>query len=227
LHVQKNGRFVLLIGLGIALAIGLGVWLSGPSDSHDDGPPRIADGRHERRASHDSIGFGPEDSSERSARVRPRRVLEDGGVAPTGLPIRANRTRPPVGAPDLPRNARAAEETAGWRLGQARHHISIIEPRIAAMEQLVRDFEARGDTAAAERQRTILQRFQNRLTELREDEVQLEADARNDGSLADVDRGYEEGADERQRDRPPAREGSAPSGGGQIRHESSAVRGGM
>ncbi len=213
---------MLLIALGIAIAVAIGWWLNQGDDPRSDAAARLADGSRHGRASHDSIGFGSSDSDSdpRSASAGgARRLVADGGMPPPPSPLpRSGRTAPPI--VDMPGNAQDSEHSAGWRLGQTRHNLEIIQPRIAHMEQLVQDFEARGDTAAAEQQRRILERFQNRLTELRQDETELEAQARQDDSLGDVQTGYDEGADERER--PPAR--VTPTGGsGTPGHESAVA----
>ena len=156
--MEKNGRIGVLIGVGIALAIGLGYWVSRDGDSHDDGAPRLAAGpRGNGPRVAGSIGFGPGggEQARRAARV------PAGGSSSTpaswrrcrpSTPPPQGRTRPPV--VDLPRgDAEESEHSAGWRLGQTRHHLEIVQPRIAHMQELIRGFEERGDTAAAEQQR--------------------------------------------------------------------------
>ncbi len=202
--MEKNGRIGVLIGVGIALAIGLGYWVSRDGDPHDDGAPRLAAGpRGTARASQGSIGFGP-GGGEHEARHAGAsgRVVVDAGVlaaVPTVHAAPQGRTRPPL--VDLPRgDAEESEHSAGWRLGQNRHHLEIVQPRIAHMQELIRGFEERGETAAAEQQRTILQRFQTRLDELRAEQTVLTTQAQQDGTLGEADDGYAAGADERARE---------------------------
>jgi hypothetical protein len=84
-----------------------------------------------------------------------------------------------------------AGHSAGWRLGYTRGRIAVIEPRIARLREVLADLEARGDATAVERQRAILQRFENRLASLRQEETELEAEARRDGTLGEVEEGMQ------------------------------------
>lgn len=199
--MERKGLLVGAVVL-VLLALGLGIWINREEStgraSSDDDESEAASGSRGGVASASPIG-DRDDGEPGSRSERPRSYEEDGGVPqrvvalPSGLP--GGQARMP--APRVPENQRAvadSEETTGWRLGQARQRISVLEPRIERMQALVAGFEERGETAAAERQRTIMQRFETRLGELRTEVTDLEAQATADGTLRDAERGFQESA---------------------------------
>jgi len=137
----------------------------------------------------------------REANGRIRRFRGDGGVAAVAEPRVAVRTEPRPGpsarqqTPDRgeQRADQGQEETAGWRLGQARRRIQILQQREQTYQAAVDRFVAEGREDVAARQRAVLQRVQGRLAQMRETEQELQAEAESDGTLGDVDRGMEEG----------------------------------
>lgn len=102
------------------------------------------------------------------------------------------------------RDESAEGRSAGWRLGRTRARIELAETRVAQLREAVANFENNGEDELAERQRAVLRRFENRLASLRQEEVELEAEATREGSLGDVEQGAREGLDARERDRRPA-----------------------
>lgn len=103
---------------------------------------------------------------------------------------------------ELPGNAHDHEQSSGWRLGQARRRISMLESRVERYRANLRDLDPSGPASlSAERQRSLLERTEARLRELREQERELAAMARSDGTISDAERGFEEG--EHETVRPP------------------------
>ncbi len=124
-------------------------------------------------------------------------TLGDGGVRRARVPNPNAGDRPPPTVNthgELRERAEDAEQSAGWRLGQVRARIELVETRVMHLREAVATVERGGDEAAIERQRTVLRRFEARLNELRAEEPALEAQARQDGTLGDVARGMQEGA---------------------------------
>lgn len=141
----------------------------------------------------------------------PQRTVQavgDGGVPlrpvlarPSG-PVQANRTVPPI---DAPRSAQNQGRSAGWRLGETRRLIEIADSRITRLRAVLADLERQGDPDAIERQRAVLQRFETRMSDLREEEAAFEAQARQEGTLGEVQRGYDE-SETNEASRPVVRE---------------------
>jgi hypothetical protein len=195
--VERKGSIVGVLAL-VALGAGLVFFLSrGNGDARGDGVARLdaQSGRVVSGTAGGSASEGEGSGGSVASREGPR-VVGDGGVAtrpvlPTPVgPIQANRTVP--ARADVPRSADAAQQSSGWRLGQTRRQLEVIQPRIAMLRRALADLEQRGDAAAIEQQRAVVQRFENRLTELREDQMRFEEEARRDGTLAEADRGYQD-----------------------------------
>src|SRR5690606_14475948 len=144
----------------------------------------------DRRASEDGPGIASAGEVREPGSVRGRHgagdrpaVALDGGVAPGAAPMAPSARRG-----NEPQRAQLDENrSAGWRLGQTRARIELVEQRVALLRERVRELEQRGDTENAERQRRILARFENRLAELRTEERDFEAEARRDGTLGEAE----------------------------------------
>lgn len=196
---------VVLVAAGVVAAV---MW-SGDGDQGDGATP-VA-GREGDESSHGSTGSGFGSSAGASsagggplrAGSRQADVPGDGGVRHPRVPDPADR--PPTvnthGA--LQESPEDAERSAGWRLGQARARIEMVETRVSHLRETLAAAERGGDPAATEQQRTILRRFEARLTALRAQEPALEEQARQDGTLGDVSRGMQEGVGPTLPSRPP------------------------
>lgn len=86
-----------------------------------------------------------------------------------------------------------SRRSAGWRLGQARRRIELLEPRVTQYQALVDRFEAEGQPELAERQRAVLDRTRTRLESVRADQTRLQEEAEADGTAGDATAGYEQG----------------------------------
>jgi len=210
--VERKGW---LMGLGAVaiVAVGAGIWASDGGGGEEaarlgePGPRGVA----RRGGSAGSGGLAGSGAGPSGAGPRAPAVPADAGVlarvppgaAPPGEPASAPE-------PELPGNAHDNEHSSGWRLGQARRRIAILEPRVARYRAALRGLdEQRRASPGAERQRTVLERTEQRLNELREQERELSAAARTDGTLADVDRGFEDGETNAMAERAPV-EAAAP-----------------
>lgn len=190
---------VVLVAAGVIAAV---MW-GGEGDA-DDAPVAELDSEASSRNSGGGSGFGSSGGSSGSSAGGPMHAsssrapaVGDGGVRRVRVP-NPNVERPPPGENThgaLQQPAEDAERSAGWRLGQARARIELVQTRVTHLRQAVADAERGGDEAATERQRTILRRFEARLTALRAEEPALEAQARQDGTLGDVERGMQEGVE--------------------------------
>lgn len=92
----------------------------------------------------------------------------------------------------IPRSAVEAHQSSGWRLGAARRRIAILGPRVEQVRERVAQFRENGQDDLAERQQRVLDRYVQRLDQLRADETRLAEEAAADGTMGDVDTGYEE-----------------------------------
>lgn len=185
-----------------ALALGLGVWMSQGNQPVSGGSSPRGEGG---AVGSGGVGASSREAGEPGVRSGPRRVEADGGIAralpppprgvavPPGLPGGRTREAPPsvLPGPEPQGGTPDADRSAGWRLGQARARIAIVEPRIARMRELIAGFEERGETEAAQRQRVIMQRFETRLGELRTEETALAAQAQSDGTLGEEQQGFD------------------------------------
>ncbi len=108
-------------------------------------------------------------------------------LPPATSPLAPGHT---IDAP-APREADEATETTGWRLGATRRRIEQADHRLGLLRGQLATLEARGDGDTAARQRRVVDRFEERLEELRADEDALRAEAAADGTLADEDTGYD------------------------------------
>ena len=191
---------VVLVAAGVVAAV---MW-SGDGDQGDGATPIAgregdessggSDGSHVgSSASHSSGSSAGGAGSSALSRAGEGDTLGDGGVRRPRAPDPAER--PPTvnthGA--LQESPEDAERSAGWRLGQARARIEMVETRVSHLRENLAAAERGGDPAATEQQRTILRRFEARLTALRAQEPALEEQARQDGTLGDVSRGMQEG----------------------------------
>jgi len=127
----------------------------------------------------------------------------DGGVAVARIAPRvddpdAPRTGP-TGVPTsrgLPRADPDENRSSGWRLGQARRRVAILEGRVDLYQSAVDRLVAEGRNDVAERQRAVIERVRGRITDFRAQEAELLEQAEADGTMNDVDQGYEEGEQE-------------------------------
>jgi hypothetical protein len=186
---------VLLAGATLVLCALLGVYLltaEGGSDA-----PGAAEAPSRRAAP----TYAPPpmlDPSERpSARVEAEATAEAPVEAPSEPAPSADPVPlPPQGAAVVAglRPDPGAGRSAGWRLGQTRARIELIETRITRLQEAVANIEALGDEAPegmAEAQRRVLERFERRLASLQEHATELSAEAAADGSAAEEAEGYE------------------------------------
>ncbi len=189
-----------IVALGALALIGAGLYVWWSDSSHVAPDARVArvgggaaDGAGGGGASADGAEPGGAPAS-----ARRRRGSGDGGVPHVGL--RPDEPRPAVDpetgvrtSRGIPREDPGAHESAGWRLGQARRRIAILEDSERLYQSAVDRFLAEGNAETAERQRVVLERVQRRLEEFRTDERELLQEAQAEGTMGDVDRGYEEG----------------------------------
>ena len=189
--MERKG-LLLALGAVALIAAGVVVWWNDQAarGTADDDGATVAAGH----ASHAGrIGGG---DGERATTTRGAPAIDaDAGVLARVPRLGAPRTAGARAGNDeeLPGNASDVERSSGWRLGQTRRRMAILEPRIERLRGIVADLEARGETALAERQRAVLERTERRMGELREEADELGATAQRDGTLGEVDRGYEEG----------------------------------
>lgn len=186
------------MALGALLLIGVGVyvWWTGSGHGASAGPMPVVGSE-----GGDVVGGGGPEilrPGERPGEASSRRVFGDGGVPHVGVRTdygspnepTASGVRPSRG---IPREALDEGQSSGWRLGQARRRIAILEDRERVYQAAVDRFVADGNEETAARQRVVLERVQSRLVEIREDEARLAGEAAADGTMGDVDTGYEEG----------------------------------
>jgi hypothetical protein len=213
MNQRQLGRLIGAI-LGVLISIGIFAWKSMRSPGPDEEAARIdaRSGRIARSVEGESAGAAGGARSGRGADA-----VGDGGVGsgstgagpaarpvlptPSG-PVEADRTAPPI---EVPRSAEASERSAGWRLGQTRALIEVAQSRVTRLREVLAQLEQRGDAAAVERQRAVVERFDTRLSELRADLTDLETEARRDGTLGEAEAGYRESQTD-EAARPPARE---------------------
>ena len=201
--MERRG-WLLAVGAVVLIAIGLYVYSAGSDGRGEHAPvPVIRPGGDPGGGGIEAAGGTPTEGSVGSSGRR--RLVGDGGVARVAL-----RPEPPEGegspgvGPNGVRIQRGiqrgdpdADRSAGWRLGQARRRISILEGREQLYQDAVDRFIAEGRQDTAARQRTTLERVQRRLVEFREQEAELLTEAEDDGTLGEVDQGFEEGEPER------------------------------
>lgn len=94
---------------------------------------------------------------------------------------------------DLPRDLLEQQNSAGFRLGQARRRIEELEGSIARFEANAVRLESEGRADVAARQREITQGLRERVETLRTSLPELEAEAQQEGSMGEVQRGFDEG----------------------------------
>ena len=192
----------MALGAVALIAVGFGVWWS---DSQDPGPARARIGeRPDARRAGSGSGGADLQGARRELPVDagvlaqiPRRAE---GAVPAGSPGRGTGRTPE----ELPGNATDTEHTSGWRLGQSRRRIVILQSRLARLHAQLELLEQQGRTDVAARQRAVLDRFEARLGEMRAEEQELLPLAERDGTMGEVDRGYEEGETESERPTSPA-----------------------
>ena len=190
------------IAAGIAallVALGLYAWGTGNADPRP-APARLgsADAPDGPRGRSDEVDHA--NLARPSTRGTGRTERGDAGVtyvAPRTAPARASSPDGRDIGRGIPRSAEDADQSAGWRLGQARRRISILERREALYQAAVDRFVQEGNTDNEVRQRAILERVQRRLEGLREREQELATEADAEGTLGEVDRGFEEGETDR------------------------------
>ena len=211
--MQRRGWILAAVAvllIGVALYLSQGGEGSGPSPQ----TPRLAPsasasaGGVDLRGAEGSPG-GPSTGS--SA----RRAGPDGGVLAPHVGVRTDFAAPgartPTGVPEgrgIPRSDPDADQSSGWRLGQARRRLAILESRVTMYQAAVDRLVAEGRDDVAQRQRGVLERVQRRVVEFREQEAELLEAAQADGTMGDVDQGYEEG--EQEPGRPVVSGGVAP-----------------
>lgn len=201
--MERRG-WIFALGALVLVAAGVAVASSFTDDDGDAPPARLGEDPERRRASH-AGGPGSSSGSATEGRATARRGAGpvDGGPlgqVPTGAAAPAARA-PSGNDEELPGNATDHEHSAGWRLGQARRRISILEPRLARYRARVQTLRDEGDTALAERQQAVVERIERRMGELRTQERELADAARADGTLDEAERGFEEGETDRNAER--------------------------
>jgi hypothetical protein len=85
------------------------------------------------------------------------------------------------------------DQSTGWQLGQARRRVAMLERRIQTFEANAQRLEQEGHPEYAAQQREIIGPLQESLEDIRGQLGDLETRAQNDGSMGDVQRGYDEG----------------------------------
>lgn len=205
----------------IVIAIGLATWLlwSGDDPSDPRVPARLADDPSR-------VPVEGAASAEVGARRDPtatRLAGADGGLASRGGLVARPAGSPQPLAPalanpavqralQLPGSDPAAErESSGWQLGRARRRLEVLDARVTQLEANAARLRSEGQEELAARQEQIVARTRQRAASIREEEATLSAQAQADGTLGDVDRGYEEGVRIRDPNAPMAR-GSEPRG---------------
>jgi len=204
--VERKG---LIAGVVALIAVGVIAFVALRDGETQNGNARIdtAGEPREARAGHGTSVGGAADPPMREA-PRPvahaRSAYGDGGVPRRTRPA---RTTGESTRGQLRRDEASASRSAGWRLGQARARIDLVQTRVTRLQEAVAELEGRGQSEAAERQRVVLRRFETRLGQLREEETELEAQATQDGTIGEVEQGMREGLDPAQLTRPPAQAG--------------------
>lgn len=185
--------------IGAALAVGalaLGVWLASGDESASSGRIRAID--RDSRDRPRSFGSQAVENDDREARPAPMPPSGEPARPIPSQPLYAPAIRAPQGAEESEESLRPprldphADRSSGWRLGRARAQITLVESRVAALRERVSAFEAQGDGQLAERQRMVLTRFENRLTQLRQEEATLQQEATADGTIGEVELGIRE-----------------------------------
>ncbi len=195
--MQQRGWIVALVAV---VLVGLALYLS-----LDDGGAGDARETPRMTAPAASAGGGGAHVAEGSpggpvSAGAPRRSGADGGVAVAHVGVRTDFPEPgartPTGVPvsrGLPRSDPDADRSAGWRLGQTRRRVALLESRVTLYQDAVDRFVAEGRDDLAGRQRAVLERIQRRVVEFREEEAELLEAAQAEGTMGEVDQGYEEG----------------------------------
>ncbi|HHH30481.1 MAG TPA: hypothetical protein ENK57_19365 [Polyangiaceae bacterium] len=189
--------YLLALGAAALIAVGIYIFLR-------DRGERAADARPSQPA-HEG---GSVESDPRSAHARAEdagameavaRFTGDAGAAVSqvrALPESTGSAPPPDGIRPirgLPREDPDADRSSGWRLGQARRRIALLEARAGTYQEAVDRFVEAGNAQLAERQRAVLERVQGRIAEFRSQESELLEAAEADGTMDEVAQGYEQG----------------------------------
>lgn len=196
--MERRG-WIVALGALVLIGAGLYVWWSDASHAGPDAPvARVGGAGVGGAGGGGSSAEGAEPGGAVASSRRRRAAFADGGVPHVGL--RPDEPRPAVDpvtgvrtSRGIPREDPGAHESAGWRLGQARRRIAILEDSERLYQSAVDRFVAEGNAETAERQRAVLERVQRRLEEFRTQERELAQEAQAEGTMGDVDRGYEEG----------------------------------
>lgn len=202
----------MALGAVALIGVGLYVWWSEAPARSQAHAASGDDGSASSQASHAAGGGGSGGGGSAAAANdagRPqglvRRLLGDGGVGRVAVRSSADPSGPVQSAvpPDrgVPRNAGDEDHSAGWRLGQTRARIEILEGLVERYQTAYDGFVAEGNTDTATRQRVTLDRVTGRLARTRELETELRQEARGDGTLGEAQTGYEEGEPTRIRQR--------------------------
>jgi hypothetical protein len=184
-------KYWLAIG-GALLVIGalvFGIQLAAGPDERGAHGVRDADRRDDGLRSESGIGAPSDDDP--MARGSEARTRGDGGVGAQRIAVMPSRQPLPPADRALQNRVNEAEQTNGFRVGVARRRIEIIESRRRNMIQLAEGFERDGNTELAERQRSVIARFDERLEEMRGELGTLESGARSDGTIGDAQSGYD------------------------------------
>ena len=187
---MTTGRWTIVGGLAFVGVAGLFFWFAqgeqGPGATRSEAPPPSL----ERHASH-AGGLG---STTSEAEPSSERAIAPAARAPADHATEQARLRELAGREiEGPARADDEAESAGWRLGRARRRIELLEDRAARTEAIRARLESEGRTDVAARQQRVIDRTRARLEETRASLSELETEARREGSLADAERGYEEG----------------------------------
>lgn len=81
----------------------------------------------------------------------------------------------------------------GWQLGQARRRVAMLERRINMFEANAQRLENEGHPEYAAQQRETITQLEEGLARLRERVPELEHAAQGDGTMGDVQQGWDEG----------------------------------
>ncbi|MFK7986492.1 MAG: hypothetical protein AB8I08_10700 [Sandaracinaceae bacterium] len=87
-----------------------------------------------------------------------------------------------------------AERSNGWRAGQRRRQVEVLEARVERLREAVGQLREEGRSDLADRQQSIVERIDARADEVREELGELRAAAQADGTLAEAEQGYEDSA---------------------------------
>jgi hypothetical protein len=201
--VERKG---LIVGAVLAIAGALAVGVYSSADDGARNRTRASAGeelRDEPRSSDRPTAFAapaPPSAQPTAPRAQPAPGVFPG--QPAVDPLRPGLVQPLRPEPGQPARALAEadprrfdphrDRSAGWRLGRARAQTEIVQERIASLRERFAEHTQAGNVDLAVQQREIIQRFENRLTLLREETRTLEAEATADGTIGEAEQGFSE-----------------------------------